>query len=486
MQIFQTEILDGISEVVQANASVAFESDIVLTSEKPSSNRTDIEKTLAGYGFSNPDQIDLYYLNSVLVSTGWNRNDDVFDPGEAWAAKDTPVDKQFNYMHDESDIIGHITGSMVVDKNGDQVESEDMPEVFDIVTSAVLYKSWSDPELRERMDTLIQEIEEGKWAVSMECLFSNFDYSVVSPDGGMKVVARDESSSFLTKHLRVYGGQGEYEGYKVGRLLRGIAFSGKGLVNKPANPRSIILDTEENPFEESNTNLSIEEFCMSAENEIVESSEVELEAAAASVNEELEAIKAEQEAIVAGFEATIAGRDAKIEEMEAGAAALAAEIEEVKAELAGASEKLSKAKAENRKMVREAAAKDAGITEEKIEETVAAFDAVDDEAFSAMLDLVKTQASDWRTAHVSMEEEAAAPVAPEAPEAPAVEEVAEVEEVVEEEVVEEEAPEAVIEEAEVEETEAALVEAPEPVQTGFTSAAEYFRKSVLKTTKNLK
>ena len=85
------------------------------------------------------------------------------------------------------------------------------------------------------------------------------------------------------------------------------------------------------------------------------------------------------------------------------------------------------------------------------------------------------------------EENQDAPEAEEAAEAPAAEEVAEevaveVEEAVEEVVVEE----AVIEEAEVEETEAALVEAPEPVQTGFTSAAEYFRKSVLKTTKNLK
>jgi hypothetical protein len=63
----------------------------------------------------NKDQYDLYYLSSILVSTGWNKNDDVFDLGETWGAKDTPSDKQFNFMHDEADIIGHITGSVVLD-----------------------------------------------------------------------------------------------------------------------------------------------------------------------------------------------------------------------------------------------------------------------------------------------------------------------------------------------------------------------------------
>ena len=41
-------------------------------------------------------------------------------------------------------------------------------------------------------------------------------------------------------------------------------------------------------------------------------------------------------------------------------------------------------------------------------------------------------------------------------------------------------------EAEVEETEAALIDAPDPVQSAFASATEFFRTSVLNTTKNLK
>jgi hypothetical protein len=60
--------------------------------------------------------------------------------------------------------------------------------------------------------------------------------------GETKIVKRNEASAFLTKHLRSYGGDGIYEDYKVGRLLRNLSFSGKGLVSKPANPRSVILE----------------------------------------------------------------------------------------------------------------------------------------------------------------------------------------------------------------------------------------------------
>ena len=469
MKIHKQEILDGLSEI-EASASVSLDAQILIDSDLDHPSEEEIQKTLAGYGHSNPDQIDLYYINTVLVSTGWNKNDDVFDAEEAWAARDTPVDKQFNYMHDESDIIGHITGSTVVDENGTKIETEDPPEKFDIITSAVLYKSWSDPELRERMSQIVSEIEEGKWAVSMECLFSDFDYSVVSPDGEMKVVARNDESAFLTKHLRVYGGKGVYEGYKVGRLLRNIAFSGKGLVNKPANPRSIILQPDEDPFDDNFTNsVNVEEFNM-ADDQKVESSDIEVEAAVASVNDELETIKADHEAAVDGLSATIAERDAKITELEESAAALTSELEETKAILDEPSTQLGEAEATIRTMVRTAQAKDAGIADDKVEDTLAKFDAVDDEAFAAMLDLVKSQA------HVSLESNDDPAPAP-APE-PVAEEEVEAEE--EEEVAEEE-----IEEA-VEESEAALIDAPEPVQSAFASATEFFRTSVLNTTKNLK
>ena len=75
----------------------------------------------------------------------------------------------------------------------------------------------------------------------MECLFRDFDYALETPEGS-KVVARNAETAFLTKYLRSYGGSGEFKGNKIGRLLRNFTFSGKGLVDDPANKRSVILD----------------------------------------------------------------------------------------------------------------------------------------------------------------------------------------------------------------------------------------------------
>ncbi|NBP87745.1 MAG: DUF11 domain-containing protein [Planctomycetia bacterium] len=59
------------------------------------------------------------------------KNDDIFLADEMWAARKTPKDKQFNYMHNEKDIIGHITGNYVVDFNGelipDDADPSDLP-----------------------------------------------------------------------------------------------------------------------------------------------------------------------------------------------------------------------------------------------------------------------------------------------------------------------------------------------------------------------
>jgi hypothetical protein len=45
----------------------------------------------------------------------------------------------------------------------------------------------------------------------------------------------------MTSHLKAYGGSGHYGGERVGRVLKNIIFSGKGLTKKPANPDSRIL-----------------------------------------------------------------------------------------------------------------------------------------------------------------------------------------------------------------------------------------------------
>ena len=220
---------------------------------------------------------------------------------ETWVARKTPEDKPFNYMHDEMDIIGHITANRVVDFEGEAIDEsiETPPKDFNIITDAVIYKSWSDVEQRERINTLVEEIKEGKWYVSMECLFPNFDYALIDSEGQTKLIERSEASAFLTKHLRAYGGSGLYEDYKVGRLLRNISFSGKGLVSKPANPRSVILEGNKS-FDESNSQIltvsSIKETYMSDSNDAkIAELQSALEQAAAENKQLLEKIAAEKE-----------------------------------------------------------------------------------------------------------------------------------------------------------------------------------------------
>lgn len=349
MKVYETEKKDGLSEQITSKASVVFDSEIVLNLNQE--GITEATKRAVADLCENPEQIDLYYLNSVLASTGLNKNDDYFGSEELWAARDTPVDKQFNYMHDEADIIGHITGSMVFNRDGEPIE--ECCDDFDLVTSAVIYTHWSDPDLKERMDAIIADIQEGKWAVSMECLFNDFDYAVLDNENRMRIVARTEESAFLTKHLRAYGGTGVYEGYKVNRALKQMVFSGKGLVNRPANPRSIIF-----PEIVHDSIPQITEFVMAEENVVETNDElVEAKATIQSLTEELDSVKAQ--------------------------------LADVTEKFSQAQTDLKTALSQIRNLNRAEMLKDAGI--ENVSEVIAKFENADDESFAAMVDLIKSR-----------------------------------------------------------------------------------------------
>lgn len=235
IKVYNQEIKDGVDNLVRANASIAYLVQPKIIDDDNKQNKI----TASLLTNDRIQQKDLYYLECILASVGWNGNDDVFAPEDTFLAKDTPVDKPVNFMHNENDIIGHMVASSVIDETGNIITAP--TEKFDIVAASVIYKSWDKAESRERIAKIINEIPEGKWFVSMECLFPNFDYAIITPNGEQKVIARNEESSFLTKHLRVYGGNGEFNGNKVGRLLRNFFFSGKGIVDNPANKRSIIF-----------------------------------------------------------------------------------------------------------------------------------------------------------------------------------------------------------------------------------------------------
>ena len=286
---------------------------------------------------------DLYYTKSILVTTNWNKNTDVFDKVETWAARATPTHKPTNIEHDEKQLVGHITDcfGMTVDNEiiPDNILVDDLPNVYHLVNGAVIYKGWRDKELAARASTLIEQIEKGEKYVSMECTFSNFSYAVINPEGKCTVLARDENTAWITKHLRAYGGTGEYNGNKFGRLLRNITFSGKGYVDRPANPDSIIFSdagifnftaaSQENAIIESNgvylnrvqTQDKQENNDMSSEIDILKTQLDEVKA------QLIEAQKAKITAEEKLSKADIAKSEARVIELEAELTSAKAEIE---------------------------------------------------------------------------------------------------------------------------------------------------------------
>ena len=422
MKIYQKEIDDGLEEVIRANASVAYCS--VAESYTPSQD----ELPKIAKAESNEDQIDLYYLRSILVSTGWNKNDDVFDPSELWNARKTPEDKPFNFMHNEKDIIGHITGNMVVDFDGNEIEEStpEVPSEFNILTTSVIYTSWTEEEQKERMSKIVSEIKDGKWFVSMECLFPAFDYALIDSNGKTNVIPRNEASAFLTKHLRAYGGTGKYQNYQVGRLLRNLSFSGKGLVSKPANPRSIILEGNKF-FDESKAHAieihSIKEKEMSDNlNQQISDLQKELSEAKAAnetLKSELVASKAaDYEASIKELQTSLA---AKIEEINILAEAKEnystdmkkkeEEVMAMKNKMKDMEEELSMMKKKEAMMKRKAELEEAGLDSEEASATVSDFENSDDETFAKVVALMKKKAKfmkkeeDTTKAEVEVEDE---------------------------------------------------------------------------------
>tara|TARA_B100001564_G_scaffold151746_1_gene127548 strand:- start:16305 stop:17780 length:1476 start_codon:yes stop_codon:yes gene_type:complete len=489
MKIYADEIHDGVAELVQTSSSIAYCMPATISNSQDNKDIDFINKVKAES--ANPDQVDLYYIKSILVSTGWNKNDDVFNAAQTWAARSTPEDKQFNLMHNENDIIGHITGSYVVDRDGNPVEGDTQPDDFDIITEAVLYNSWTDPENREKMSQIIAEIEEGKWFVSMECLFAGFDYALLDEGGNAKLLERNEGSAFLTKHLRAYGGNGEYEGYKIGRSLRQISFSGKGLVSKPANPRSIILDASKafslNPEDEilltvpnnGDNNMSdinaLEQQVADLKSELASAKETNdalvaqaTEMASKETTEamaKLEETIAEKDEAITALEASVAEKEARITELQTSAETVEADMKEKMEEL----QKMKKAaKYEKRK----AELLDLGLEAEEAEESLASYEEFDDTTFDAIITAMKKMDDKKKVVKKEEEESEGKPIKPTAE---VVEAEAEAEEA-EAEVAAEEALE------EVETTEATLVDASdenEELEATRASVAEWLENNVL-------
>jgi hypothetical protein len=436
MIIYPQEEADGLSELISTSASISYACAI------QSSTQTDnISKALQSIASLNDE--DLYYVQSILVSTTWNKNDDIFDKKEVWAARNTPEDKPTNLEHDEGLIIGHITSNWPITEDGILIDQntpvDNLPEKYHILTGSVIYRAFANPELKERSEKLISEIQSGNKYVSMECFFKGFDYGLLNKSNGQfSTLARNEATAYLTKYLRSYGGQGQHEEYQIGRVLRNITFSGKGFVDKPANPDSIIF-TLDNLYETKNDNfnnlgVSNSQFHSNTENinmsadlkpEMVESTEktetvsvssVEattenntnntelqlqlesLEAAMKSKDEEMKKLKAELDAAISAL-STEAEAAKKVKEDEsvkdAENKSLKAALEIAKETIAGYKMKEEEMAKKEKKMKRAASLMENGFDAEAANSTVDQFESLDDDTFAAVTSLVAGKMPPW-------------------------------------------------------------------------------------------
>ena len=438
MHIFEQEKLDGLEHQLTSSASISYASFV----EPYSINEVKIPKfkSIASY-----DDSDLYYVQSILVSSSWNKNDDIFDKKEVWLAKNTPEHKPTNLEHNEDIIIGHIISNWPINDDGelipDDTDVNSLPDKYHILTGSVIYKGFSNPELKERSDKLIAEIESGTKYVSMECFFKGFDYGVLNTkNNDYKILARNEETSYLTKFLRAYGGAGQHQDYKIGRVLRNITFTGKGFVDRPANIDSIILSknifAEVKSKEINNLNIekiekieqsgvSISQSNINSEKTIMTSDKLETETENTVATEtttvtetpvvevvdnsfanEIAELKLAKEKLEADLSELAKTTESEVLAIKEEAAKKLKDMEEektkMKAELDSALEAIAayKSKEEEmmkkeKKMKRQASLVESGLDSETAANIVEKFDSMEDDAFSAMTSLFAGKMPPW-------------------------------------------------------------------------------------------
>lgn len=423
IEIFEAEREAGLATAMLADTSVSYLSQLA-----PLDLDTAFARSLtSAYASEQITDPGLFFMQDILVTTGGNKNTDYFDRLYTWLARSTSEHKPLNFEHDEKRIIGHIKTAQAVDENFQPIDHstafEDLPEKFHILNGSVIYRTWADEEQRELIEQTIEEIKAGDWFVSMECTFLGFDYVTTSPEGNKQVIARSTETAYLTKHLRQYGGTGTFTDkttgseYKLERLLKNIAFSGKGLVRRPANPESVILSntnieqrssSEENvtsPTDlgyvssESNTSLSSDEpekIIMSDSEKLYQDRIAALEVEIKGLNTQLsEASIQATKASVTNLEAEVKAKASEIEQLNTQLETFKSTIAEVtkRAETAEASEtslkaELAKVQASQKRSERHATLISKGASQEQSDSLVAKFENLTDEQFTEMVNVL--------------------------------------------------------------------------------------------------
>jgi len=206
-------------------------------------------------------QIDLMYFSAIFVSSGENLNHAYFTPSELVAAEGTIVNKALDVEHKEEEIIGHIYERAFTDKEGNPLELEELASMetasldtkdMHIAIAGIIYKN--------RFPEIAQEVTAGEWKVSMEAYYNHYDVKI-----GDLIISKKEAEalglasddSVLGKMAKVLKEGKEIATGAVTRVLRGITFSGCGVVENPANPPSVILETAKQKAKEETSEEEI-------------------------------------------------------------------------------------------------------------------------------------------------------------------------------------------------------------------------------------
>lgn len=207
----------------------------------------DLKKEVASIvNFPDNKTPDVLFFSGIFVSSGENLNKAFFLPSELVSSHATIDNKALDLEHEETTIVGHIYSSAFVDREGNKLEMADLQKMsseelekkdIDVMIAGIIYKS--------RFPELADEVKDNKWKLSMEAYYSDYDVKV-----GDVILSRKEAEAVglasedkLGRVAKIIKSGTEVAKGEVARVLRGILFSGCGLVKNPANPRSLILET---------------------------------------------------------------------------------------------------------------------------------------------------------------------------------------------------------------------------------------------------
>lgn len=193
-------------------------------------------------------QPDLAYFTSRFVSTGTNLNYAHFLASELVKASSTVPGKAVDVEHEEEKIIGHIYKHAFTDADGNYLDNKELGsstskeldgQNLHIEIASVVYKT--------RFPEIVEEIQNGDWKVSMEAYYTDYDILV-----GSTILTKDEAKlmgfdvanadKLMGKRAKIVKAGTLLDEGTVARVLRGICFSGVGIVKNPANPPSIIFE----------------------------------------------------------------------------------------------------------------------------------------------------------------------------------------------------------------------------------------------------